>query len=179
MEEAAIVRASSPEGWTLVAGEPLDAASIADLDFAWRAVRAPKSNAIVLASLGKVEQALNESVVFPALRRQVVAALESLSDPALQAKWGKVQDGVNYFDDLTVNVHVLYDDCMVLPEPQTAVPGILLSDEVNAMSALEEVLGSLIRELGDRPDGAYLTDPRWAGVMSAARAAFLALSKNG
>lgn len=37
-------------GWTLVTGEPVDAATLADLRFAWRAVRAVKSNAILLAS---------------------------------------------------------------------------------------------------------------------------------
>ncbi|MGA0567009.1 bifunctional phosphoribosylaminoimidazolecarboxamide formyltransferase/IMP cyclohydrolase [Rathayibacter sp. KR2-224] len=36
--------------WTLVAGEPADAATLADLEFAWTACRAVKSNAILLAS---------------------------------------------------------------------------------------------------------------------------------
>ena len=38
-----------PTTWTLAAGEPLDAAGLDDLVFAWRAVRAVKSNAILLA----------------------------------------------------------------------------------------------------------------------------------
>lgn len=38
--------------WRLVAGSPADAATLADLDFAWRAVRAVKSNAILLARDG-------------------------------------------------------------------------------------------------------------------------------
>ncbi|WP_370512203.1 bifunctional phosphoribosylaminoimidazolecarboxamide formyltransferase/IMP cyclohydrolase [Skermania sp. ID1734] len=38
-----------PADWTLVAGEPADAATLADLEFAWRACRAVKSNAILLA----------------------------------------------------------------------------------------------------------------------------------
>jgi phosphoribosylaminoimidazolecarboxamide formyltransferase/IMP cyclohydrolase len=38
--------------WKLAAGEPADAATLADLEFAWRAVRAVKSNAILLASGG-------------------------------------------------------------------------------------------------------------------------------
>lgn len=38
--------------WTLAAGEPVDAAVLADLEFAWRAVRAVKSNAILLARGG-------------------------------------------------------------------------------------------------------------------------------
>ncbi len=38
--------------WRLVAGEPASAATLADLEFAWRGVRGVKSNAIVLASDG-------------------------------------------------------------------------------------------------------------------------------
>ena len=39
-----------PAGWTLACGEPADVETLADLAFAWRAVRAVKSNAILLAS---------------------------------------------------------------------------------------------------------------------------------
>ncbi|HEV7949361.1 MAG TPA: bifunctional phosphoribosylaminoimidazolecarboxamide formyltransferase/IMP cyclohydrolase [Glaciihabitans sp.] len=38
--------------WTLAAGEPADATTQADLEFAWRAVRAVKSNGILLANDG-------------------------------------------------------------------------------------------------------------------------------
>ncbi|MVA76390.1 bifunctional phosphoribosylaminoimidazolecarboxamide formyltransferase/IMP cyclohydrolase [Auraticoccus sp. F435] len=41
-----------PANWTLAAGEPADEATLADLAFAWRACRAVKSNAILLASGG-------------------------------------------------------------------------------------------------------------------------------
>ncbi|GIG39101.1 bifunctional purine biosynthesis protein PurH [Cellulomonas phragmiteti] len=41
-----------PAAWTLAAGEPADDATLADLAFAWRAVRAVKSNAILLADQG-------------------------------------------------------------------------------------------------------------------------------
>ena len=41
-----------PANWQLVAGEAADEATLADLAFAWRAVRAVKSNAILLASGG-------------------------------------------------------------------------------------------------------------------------------
>ncbi len=41
-----------PTAWTLRAGTPVDPATMADLAFAWRAVRAVKSNAILLASAG-------------------------------------------------------------------------------------------------------------------------------
>ncbi len=41
-----------PATWTLAAGDAADAATLADLVFAWRAVRAVKSNAILLAHDG-------------------------------------------------------------------------------------------------------------------------------
>ena len=41
-----------PANWTLAAGEPADEATMADLAFAWAAVRAAKSNAILLARDG-------------------------------------------------------------------------------------------------------------------------------
>ncbi len=41
-----------PASWTLACGEPADAATLADLAFAWRACRSAKSNAILLASNG-------------------------------------------------------------------------------------------------------------------------------
>jgi phosphoribosylaminoimidazolecarboxamide formyltransferase/IMP cyclohydrolase len=41
-----------PASWTLAAGEAADAAMLADLEFAWRACRSVKSNAILLAHDG-------------------------------------------------------------------------------------------------------------------------------
>ncbi|MEW2046313.1 bifunctional phosphoribosylaminoimidazolecarboxamide formyltransferase/IMP cyclohydrolase [Streptomyces sp. NPDC005476] len=42
----------NPANWTLATGEALDAAELAELAFAWRACRAVKSNAILLAKGG-------------------------------------------------------------------------------------------------------------------------------
>jgi phosphoribosylaminoimidazolecarboxamide formyltransferase/IMP cyclohydrolase len=44
--------AFSSQGWTLAAGDEVDAATRADLEFAWRACRSVKSNAILLADAG-------------------------------------------------------------------------------------------------------------------------------
>jgi phosphoribosylaminoimidazolecarboxamide formyltransferase/IMP cyclohydrolase len=41
-----------PASWTLATGEPADEGTMADLTFAWRAVRAVKSNAILLGADG-------------------------------------------------------------------------------------------------------------------------------
>ncbi|EOM75197.1 phosphoribosylphosphoimidazolecarboxamideformyltransferase/IMP cyclohydrolase [Rhodococcus rhodnii LMG 5362] len=42
----------APERWTLATGEPADEATLRDLEFAWRACRSVKSNAILLAHDG-------------------------------------------------------------------------------------------------------------------------------
>ncbi len=41
-----------PAGWTLACGDPVDDATLAELAFAWRACRAVRSNAIVVAASG-------------------------------------------------------------------------------------------------------------------------------
>jgi phosphoribosylaminoimidazolecarboxamide formyltransferase / IMP cyclohydrolase len=50
--DAIDARGDDPAGWRLITGEAADAATLADLAFAWRAVRAVKSNAILLAADG-------------------------------------------------------------------------------------------------------------------------------
>ena len=42
----------APSAWRLVTGEPADESTLADLEFAWRSIRAVKSNAILLAAGG-------------------------------------------------------------------------------------------------------------------------------
>ena len=42
----------APSGWRLAAGDPADEETLAELEFAWRACRAVKSNAVLLASGG-------------------------------------------------------------------------------------------------------------------------------
>jgi phosphoribosylaminoimidazolecarboxamide formyltransferase/IMP cyclohydrolase len=46
------VAGDDPRAWTLVAGSDANEATLADLGFAWRAIRSVKSNAILLASGG-------------------------------------------------------------------------------------------------------------------------------
>ena len=47
-----ILVGDDPQGWERKAGAAADAATLTDLAFAWRACRAVKSNAILLASAG-------------------------------------------------------------------------------------------------------------------------------
>ena len=52
LQEPDTFDAFDSSGWTLATGEPADAATLADLEFAWRACRSVKSNAILLANDG-------------------------------------------------------------------------------------------------------------------------------
>ena len=54
VQEADLINAEgdSPKNWKQVAGAPVSAEVLSDLEFAWRAVRAVKSNAILLAKSG-------------------------------------------------------------------------------------------------------------------------------
>ncbi len=73
---------------------------------------------------------------------------------------------LNFYDDLTQNVHVLYDDSQVLPDPESRGRWVLLpGDELDRLRALDSVLGPMIDELGEAPDAAYLQDPRWPSVI--------------
>ena len=52
VSDAIDAEGDDPSTWTLVSGEPADAATLRDLEFAWRACRSVKSNAILLAKEG-------------------------------------------------------------------------------------------------------------------------------
>jgi phosphoribosylaminoimidazolecarboxamide formyltransferase/IMP cyclohydrolase len=52
VRDAVDAAGDSVEGWQLATGEPVDDDVLADLAFAWRAVRAVKSNAVLLAAGG-------------------------------------------------------------------------------------------------------------------------------
>jgi hypothetical protein len=110
-------------------------------------------------------------VEFPAMRREVLASLAALSDVEYQERvWVQREyPRLNYYDDLTQNVHVLYDDCQVLPDPSSRLWAVLLpGDELDRLLELDRALGPLIRELGEAADAEYIADPRWSAVTFAA-----------
>lgn len=126
-----------------------------------------------------LEYAMTYESEFPEMREEVRAALRSLSDPKHQReRWGKYDEDINYYDDLTMNIHILYDDCAVLPEPQLSVPSLLRDSEVESFNNLENSLEPLVDELGDRSDSAYLADPRWKDVITAAEIALKAMESD-
>ena len=86
--------------------------------------------------------------------------------------------GENYYDDLDANIHILYDDSQVLPEPALAVPQLLHPGEVAGLAAVESVLGPMITELGNRPDTDYSGDPRWQQVVDLVKAAHAKMTES-
>lgn len=120
--------------------------------------------------------AMTSDVKYPEMRSEVVEAVRALSDPEYQrSQWGRYEDGVEYYDDLTLNIHVLYDDCMVLPDPHVAVPDVLRESEVQVFAALERALGPMIEDLGNQADAVYIADPRWHAVVEAAARVLLVM----
>lgn len=121
---------------------------------------------------------MTDVIEFPAMRAEVLEALRALSDPERQrATWGRYEPGLEYYDDLDMNIHILYDDCAVLPEPARSVGTIIYPQEVPAFAELADALGPMLQDLGDAPDDAYMSDPRWVGVVGAAGAALTAMQR--
>ncbi|WP_143061026.1 SCO4402 family protein [Saccharopolyspora shandongensis] len=121
-----------------------------------------------------------ESIRYPEMRAEVIDAVRSLSDLDYQRRvWIRheyPQDG--FYDDLTTNVNILFDDTCVLPEPEQRVGVVLHFSEVEAIKALGEVLDPLIGELGDASDGQYLEHPQWPEVVTRAQRAYQILSRH-
>lgn len=113
------------------------------------------------------------------MRSQVIDAVRSLSDPVHQrTKWGRYDPKEHYYDDLDINIHILYDDFMVLPNPGESVGSLIYESEVLPLEALDVILGPMIKDLGDVPDHVYLDDPRWPAVIHAAADALAAMEAN-
>ena len=112
-----------PASWTLATGEAADEATLADLAFAWRACRAVKSNAILLArdgasvgiGMGQVNRvdSCRLAVERDARRgreragrgrrlRRVLPLRGRPADPARRRRTAIVQPGGSIRDELTV-----------------------------------------------------------------------------
>ena len=79
-------KGDAPANWTLAAGEPADEATLAELEFAWRSVRAVKSNAILLAADGATVGVGMGQVNRVDAAKLAVERANTLSDGAERAK---------------------------------------------------------------------------------------------
>jgi hypothetical protein len=125
---------------------------------------------------------VKQNVSFPAMRREVMSALASLSDRDYQERaWLRHEypPPIEY-DDFDQVIHTLYDDMQALPEPERRVGSVLLpGDEIDYLRQLGLVLDRLIDRHGNSPDSAYLTDPDWDEVIALACRALAAMIRGG
>lgn len=117
-------------------------------------------------------------VEFPAMRAEVLVALRSMASPEEQKRWIDPPPNPTRIENLDINVHILYDDCEVVPEPADSVGSILYEDEVPALRDFHAAFGPLLHELRNSPDEVYLADPRWPEVIRAARRALDVMLKH-
>jgi hypothetical protein len=114
-------------------------------------------------------------VLYPAMRNEVIGALESLSDPEYQQRvWVEKQfPSPTYYDDFDMAIHTLYDDTGIADDARSQI-GSTLRDETEArlvqdvISALDDVLA----ESGDDADFESVRASKgWPHVVSTAAAA--------
>lgn len=121
-----------------------------------------------------------DTIRYPQMRAEVLEAVRALSDPDYQQRvWIRGEyPHEGFYDDLTTNIHTLFDDVCVLPDPHTRVGVVLYPDEVEALTGLGQHLDPLINELGDAADAHYLEHPQWTSVVAAARRSYETLRRN-
>ncbi|MEU8470165.1 hypothetical protein AB0F30_19980 [Streptomyces sp. NPDC029006] len=119
-------------------------------------------------------------VSLPEMRRNVIAAVRALADEEYQRKvWvDRIYPREGYYDDFDMNLHILFDDTLVLEDPEAALGTVLRSVvEVDAMATLASALDALLAEEGEnKTDAEYISSPMWAPVLRAASVARDALT---
>ncbi|MEU6285230.1 hypothetical protein [Streptomyces sp. NPDC047028] len=111
-------------------------------------------------------------VSFPEMRESVISAVSALTDEKYQKEVWVDQNypEEGYFDDFELNIHILFDDTLVLEDPASALGTILRStEEVNAMEKLASAINDLLASEGsDKTDIQYITSPLWGAVVRSA-----------
>jgi immunity protein 7 of polymorphic toxin system len=114
------------------------------------------------------------SVRYPEMRAQIIEALQALADPAYQQRvWVEGRyPREGYYDDLTYNINVLYDDTAVIADPLAQV-GVTLRDsrEADAIGALGRSLDPVLAATQTATDAETLAHPAWPQVIAAAQVA--------
>lgn len=120
-------------------------------------------------------------VTFPAMRAEVRAALESLSDRDYQQRvWIEHRlPQPDYYDELKHEIHLLFDDIDVCVDPDRWVGDVLLLDEVESLRQLGQTFSELLDEPALVTYADYLADPRWAEVVRRAKVALDVMNRAG
>jgi hypothetical protein len=116
-------------------------------------------------------------VRYPHMRREVLRTLASLADRDYQEQaWIRHEHSPPTYEDFRLHIHVLYDDCQVLPEPQKSVGPVLLpGDELVHLLELGRVLDALLDQYGESEDRVFMSDVRWDDVIRQAGLALAAM----
>ncbi len=104
------------------------------------------------------------TVRFPAMRDEVLFALELLGDADRQRRFWLSPEAGRSYPDLDWVIRGLFDT-VVLPDPVLQVGVCVYDDEVGLLVDLNRVLEPLIEQLDDVPDAEYVAHPTWSEVV--------------
>lgn len=119
---------------------------------------------------------MTEEVRYPALRGDVIDALEALADPEYQARvWldGEFPGDGNY-ESLDMAVHALYDDAQLDGGAERAIGTVLRDEhEAQALDGVIEAMEAVFTELGgtELPDREIVGALSWPRVVDTAKLA--------
>ncbi|MFF0579426.1 SCO4402 family protein [Streptosporangium saharense] len=131
--------------------------------------------------MDKIVQDVND-IQFPSVREEIISSVNALANREYQQNvWAERKyPHPGYYDDFSMNIHVLYDDTNVLEDPEGAIGTYLTShEEAEALANLYEALEALFTELGtELADIEYIKSDYWEAVVEAAVSASQTLSEN-
>jgi hypothetical protein len=121
-------------------------------------------------------------VEHPEARMRLLDTLQALADPDHQRRiWVERSfPHPDYYEDLDLHIHQLYDDSDVAEDPRGHIGYTLRNeDEARAMENLNAVLSPLIDSLPpDVDDATVIAMPEWQAVIAAARQALRAFPES-
>jgi hypothetical protein len=133
-----------------------------------------------MVDLAEVVRAVSE-IRFVEARTEIIGAVRALADVDYQLRvWVRREyPHDNYYDDFTMNAHILLDDTTVLDDPFGAIGVYLRSaEEAEALLPLKAALGGLFDRLGgELEDIHYIESPLWPCVVNAAKGGLAALTE--
>lgn len=113
------------------------------------------------------------------MREEVFRAIRALSDRGYQDRvWNCKNPVDSFYDELNLNVHILFDDTEVFSAPESAVGYYLYADEVSSFREVGPFYDALIDALGDQSQEVYLSDPRWGNIVQRAKSTMWSMLGN-
>ena len=119
-------------------------------------------------------------VTYPALRREVVTALRSLSDVEYQERvWVRQElPHPKYYDEFQLELDTLFNDIDVCRDPESWVGSVLYRDEVSYLRSLGVALDEITADDSLGEDEEFIADARWPRIVELAHSALSKLTEN-